>query len=71
MYYIYMKSVKFQIMMASTKRDSFFFKDLLQRKYVEHVQGQVTKLFHQPVRINIYTMTQRINIYTMTQVKQK
>jgi len=43
--------------MASTKSDSFF-KDLLQRKYVQHVQGQVTKLFRQPIWINIYTMTQ-------------
>jgi hypothetical protein len=34
-----------------------FLKDFYQRKYVQHVRGQITKLFPLPILINIYTMT--------------
>ena len=34
-----------------------FVKDLLQRKYVQHVQGQITELLPSPIWINIYRMT--------------
>ena len=34
-----------------------YFKDLLQSKYVHRVQGQITKIFPQPISINMYTMT--------------
>jgi len=36
----------------------YIFRDLLQRQYVEHIQGKVTKLFPQRIWINVYTMTQ-------------
>jgi hypothetical protein len=36
----------------------YFFEDMLQRKCVLHVQGQVTELFPWPVFINIYTVMQ-------------
>jgi hypothetical protein len=39
----------------STMYVAYFVKDLLQRKYVQHVRGQVTELFPQPILINICT----------------
>jgi len=33
-----------------------YLEDLLHRKYVGHVRGQIAKLFPQPILINIYAM---------------
>jgi hypothetical protein len=39
------KTVLFNVVGGEDLVNGFFLKDLLQRKYVQHVRGQVTELF--------------------------